>query len=247
MSLTDRLEGVSQPRCCLQHRGQRVPSVPNSLPGVSAASLHPSAPLTAPMNPLWLPHGCQPHRLITSLWKVCRDFLLVAGNVLTTQLLACSLASPGSSWLPCIKTFLRGATATLLVPVHYRGGKRKSPAQKSSASHGWRGVEASLQETKQGHTGRSPTCHTAAACRRGGNAEQDAHSETFKAWIDFFSGYTGHQGRAPSAPSLCPPRRGSTVRSHGSQHRTGHSPASGTEMLRGHPAQFPACIQQQKS
>lgn len=66
----------------------------------------PSASLTAPMSPLWLPHGCQPHRHITPLWKVCRDFLLAAGNVLTTQLLACSLASPGSPWLLCIKTFL---------------------------------------------------------------------------------------------------------------------------------------------
>lgn len=112
----------------------------------------------------------------------------------------------------------------LLVSVHYRGGKHKSPAQKSSASHG---VEVSLQETKQGHTGRSPTCPTAAACRRGGNAEQDAHRETFKAQIDFFSSYRGLHGWAPSAPSLCPPRRGSTVRSHGSQHHPCLHPAAG--------------------
>lgn len=114
---------LPQPRCSLVQRAMSSLCAVFplwggcSIPAANGAAQHPSEPLKAPL---------QPHTLFTSLWKVCRDFLLAAATVLTAQLLTCSLASPGSSWLLCIKTFLHRTTAVFLVLVPGRKTQKHS-------------------------------------------------------------------------------------------------------------------------
>lgn len=114
---------LPQPRCSLVQRAMSSLCAlfplwgGCSIPAANGAAQHPSEPLKAPL---------QPHTLFTSLWKVCRDFLLAAATVLTALLLTCSLASPGSSWLLCIKTFLHRTTAVLLVLVPGRKTQKHS-------------------------------------------------------------------------------------------------------------------------
>ena len=114
---------LPQPRCSLVQRAMSSLCAVFplwggcSIPAANGAAQHPSEPLKAPL---------QPHTLFTSLWKVCRDFLLAAATVLTALLLTCSLASPGSSWLLCIKTFLHRTTAVFLVLVPGRKTQKHS-------------------------------------------------------------------------------------------------------------------------